>query len=309
MKNMFETKSDEYVIKAVNEAVDAMTLKVIGNDVANNRASTLDADILDTSNIAIINDGFDKIVNKATSNTISDFFTKVFGVFDSQMTELGAKRSELLRKDHVKNYTYKHHIWHAFFNANEFRNLIIMIKNVLYCTEIVINKNARDCSAQAAKEWADDAYKNVIDGFIETKICGWSKGAYEKDIRVWLLGDGKKEVIKEYNFQDDWSISDMLDWEAYVRKEYLASKERYQDAAVKDFRDQIKRIIKDFNMLIKVDKANAKIYAREIKRCIKYTNLFLDKMNEFNKATFYCLNTQRDEIHKVLKGLLEYQGD
>ena len=311
MKNMFENKSDEYVLEAVNKAVDAFTGSILSNDISRDRGFVMANDFSNTSiqSIATISDGMDKIISKARANTITDIITRTIGLFDSDMTELGAKRSDLLHKDNVKNYTYKHHIWKAAFFTIEFQNLITMINNVLYCTRIVVDKQARNCSAAAAKEWADDAYKNVIDGYIETKICGWAKGAYEKDLRVWMLGDGKKEVIKDFNFQDDWSISDMLKWESNVRKEVLDNDKKYQEATVKDFSEQVKKIVKSFNDIAKADKANAKIYANEIKRCIKYTNLFLDKMNEFNKATYYCLNVQREEIHKVLKGLLEYNGD
>lgn len=311
MKNMFENKSDEYVLEAVNKAVDAFTGSILSNDISRNKSVIPVNDINDTAivSIATISDGLDKIMSKARANTVTDIITRTIGLFDSDMTELGAKRSELLRKDNVKNYTYKHHIWKAAFFTIEFRNLVTMINNVLYCTRIVVDKRSRNCSAQAAKEWADEAYKNVIDGYIETKICGWAKGAYEKDLRVWMIGDGKKEVIKQFNFQDDWSISDMLKWESEVRKEILDEDKEYQEASVKDFNEQIKKIVKEFNTIAKADKANAKIYANEIKRCIKYTNLFLDKMGEFNKATYYCLNLQREEIHKVLKGLLEYNGD
>lgn len=311
MKNMFENKTDEYVLEAVGNAVDAFTNSIISNDISRNKGIVMANDFNETAtkNIATISDGMDKIINKARANTVTDVITRTIGLFDSDMTELGAKRSDLLHKDHVKNYTYKHHIWRAAFFTVEFQNLVTMINNVLYCTRLVVDKTARNCSAAAAKEWVDDAYKNTIDGFIETKICGWTKGAYEKDLRVWMLGDGKKEIIKQFNFQDDWSISDMLKWESQVRKDVLDSDKRYQEATVKDFAEQIKTIVKSFNTMAKADKDNAKLYAAEIKRCVKYTNLFIDKMGEFNKATYHCLNVQRDEIHEVLKGLLEYNGD
>jgi hypothetical protein len=124
-----------------------------------------------------------------------------------------------------------------------------------------------------------------------------------------MLGDGKKEVIKEFNFQDDWSVSDMLDWEQKITKDALESNKKVDLAVVKDNREKLKKIMKDFHDMASTDKGNAKLYADEIKRCVKYTTYLTMRLDEFMNATYRCMTIQRDEIHKVLKGLLEYNGD
>ena len=311
MKNKFDGKSDEYTLKATLEAVDAFTNSQIMQKLSAKHGAVLNMDPLthDSTQFATIHDGIEKLTTKARADRLSDIITRTFGLFDEDMTELGAKKSELLAKDNVKNYKYKHHIWRAGWYSVEYDNIFAVINHVLYMTRIVVDKNTRSCSAEYIKEEVDKEYKVKVDGYIETRLCGWTKGAYAKYLKAEMLGDGKKEVIKEFNFQDDWSISDMLDWERKVTKDILDREKKFETANMKDVREQIKGIVKSFHDYAKLDPGNAKLYAEEIKRCIKYTAFLCSRVDEFLDATFYAFNTQRDEIHKVLKGLLEYNGD
>lgn len=311
MKNMFESKSDAYTLNAVLEAVDEITNKLFAGELAKDRGVVLNMDLAadDTKQFSIIHDGIDKLATKSRADTFKDIMTRTFGLFDSDMTELNAKRSDLLAKDHVKNYTYKRHYWNAGWYSVEYDNIFAVTNHILTCTRFVIDKNRRSCSAQYAKEIADKEYKAKIDGYIETRLCGWTKGAYSNFLKVHMIGDGKKIVMREMNFQDDWSISDMLDWEQKISKDFLDYWKKMRVASVKDVREQLKKIISDFNAIAKADKANAKIYANEIKRCIKYTTYMMMRLDEFVSATFDCLELQHDEIHKVLEGLLKYEGD
>jgi glutamate dehydrogenase (NADP+) len=77
----------------------------------------------------------------------------------------------------------------------------------------------------------------------------------------------------------------------------------------KEVDEKLKKIMKDFHDMASTDKGNAKLYADEIKRCVKYTTYLTMRLDEFMNATYRCMTIQRDEIHKVLKGLLEYNGD
>ena len=311
MKNIFDGKSNAYTLKATLEAVDAFTDSQVMQQISATNGAILNLDPLvhDSSQMAKIHDGIEKLTTKARADRLSDIITRTFGLFDEEMTELGAKKSELLAKDNVKNYKYKHHIWRAGWYSVEYDNIFAVINHVLYMTRIVVDKNSRSCSAKFIQEEVDKEYKAKIDGYIETRLCGWTNGAYAKYLKACMLGDCKKEVVKEFNFQDDWSISDMLDWERKVTKEILDRNKKLEVADLKDMRAQIKDIIKKFHDYAKLDPGNAKIYGAEIKRCIKYTTFLCGRLDEFLDATFYSLQTQRDEIHKVLKGLLEYNGD
>ena len=311
MKNRFDGKSDSYILKATLEAVDAFTSSQLMKQISTKHGAVLNMDSIthDSTQFSIIHDGIEKLTSKARADKFSDILTRTFGLFDEEMTELGAKKSELLAKDNVKNYKYKHHIWNAGWYSVEYDNIFEVINHVLYMTRIVVDKNTRSCSAQFIKEAVDKEYKEKVDGYIETRLCGWTAGAYGKYLKGVMLGDGKKEVVKEFNFQDDWSISDMLDWERHVTKDILERNKKLETADIKDVREKIKNIIKSFHDYAKYDPGNAKIYGAEIKRCIKYTSFLCSRLDEFLDATFYGLSTQREEIHKVLKGLLDYNGD
>ena len=310
MKNMFENKSYEYTRDAVLEAVDAFANTMLMQQIAADKGKIAIGDPLGTAKqFSIIDDGIERLSSKARANSFKDIITRTFGLFDSDMTELNAKRSDLLAKDHVKNYTYKHHIWRAGWYSVEYDNIFFLINQVLNVTRNVVDKNTRDCSAQYIKERADEYYKAKVDGYIETRLCGWKKGAYANFLRINMLGDGKKEVVREFNFQDDWSITDMLNWEQKITKDLLDHGKKIDEANIKDIRSQLKEIIKRFHDYASTDKENAKIYAAEIKRCIKYTTLLVSKLDEFIEETYSCMQVQRGEIHKVLNGLLEYHGD
>ena len=311
MKNMFDGKTNEDALKACMEAVDAFADSIIMKQLAKDKGVIPDMnfDSNEAIQFSIMNDAIDKIANKSRANTYKDIITRIFGLFDSEMTELNAKKSELLRKDHVKNYRYKHHLWHAGWYVSEYNNIIHLIGYVLGLTRVVVDKSARNTSAKYMKEIADQEYKAKIDGYIETRLAGWGKGAYDKYLRAYMLGDGTKEVVREFNFQDDWSISDMLRWEQNMTKDALDQCKKLDIARVKDINEQIKDFIKKYHEYAKADKANAKIYAAEIKRCVKYTSFLVGRLDEFFSATYYAFNTERNEIHAVLKGLLDYQGD
>ena len=311
MTNMFEGKSDAYALKCCLEAVDAFADSMIMKQLAHDKGAilTMDFGTHEAKQFAIMHDALDKLSSRASANKFKDLMTRTFGVFDDEMTELNAKKSDLLAKDGVKNYTYKHHIWNAGWYGVELDNIYNLINHILYMTRVVVDKNTRETSAAYVKEEVDKEYKANIDGYIETRLCGWGNGAYEKYLLAHMLGDGKKEVIKEFNFQDDWSISDMLDWEQKITKDVIENGKKMEMAQVKDVREQLKKIIKDFHDYASADKANAKLYAAEIKRCIKYTTFLCMRMEEFMNATFKGFTVQREEIHKVLKGLLDYNGD
>lgn len=311
MKNIFDNRSDAYALKACLEAIDAFADSMFQKQIAADKGVVLNlgTNAGEAGKFAIMHDAIDKIGSKARADRFKDIITRTFGLFDEEMTELNAKKSDLLAKDGVKHYTYKHHIWHAGWYGAEHENLVNAINYVLDMTRYVVDKQSRETSASYAKEEVDKEYKATIDGFIETRLCGWGKGAYEKYLLANMLGDGKKEIIKEFNFQDDWSISDMLDWEQKVTKDFIASGKKIDEAGAKDIRNQLKDIIKRFHDYANADKANAKIYAEEIKRCIKYTTFFCMRLDEFVSATYKGLSVQREEIHKVLKGLLDYNGD
>lgn len=312
MKNMFDNKTDEYTLKAILEAVDAFTDSMIMKQISGEKGAILNMDYgsHEFQQFATIHDGIDRlVVSRARADSFKDIITRTFGLFDSEMTELNAKRSDLLAKDNVKNYTYKHHLWHSGWYGVEYDNIIAVIEDVLYFTRLVIDKRTRKCSAEYMKELVDQEYKRKIDGYIETRLCGWKKDAYKSYMRAVMLGDGHKEVVKEFNFQDDWSISDMLDWEQRMTKDMLDHTKKIEHSTSKDITNNIKKIISDFNTIAKTDKEHAKLYADEIKRAIKYSSFLMSRLDEFLDATFYCLNTQREEVHKVLKGLLEYSGD
>ena len=311
MKNMFEDKSDAYALSACLEAIDAFADSMFKKQLATDKGVVLSLTQYNgtAGNFVVMHDAIEKIGSKARADRFKDIITRTFGLFDEEMTELNCQKSNLLAKDNVKNYTYKHHLWNAGWYGAEVENIYNAINYVLDMTRYVVDKQVRDTSAQYAKEEIDQEYKAKIDGYIETRLCGWSKGAYEKFLLAHMLGDGKKEVIKEFNFQDDWSISDMLDWEQKVTKDFIASSKKVEEASVKDARNQLKDIIKRFHDYASTDKANAKIYAAEIKRCIKYTTFFCMRLDEFCNATFKAMSTQREEIHKVLQGLLDYNGD
>lgn len=311
MANMFDGKSDDYALKCCMEAIDAFADSMIMKQLAHDKGAILNMDFgaHEAKQFSIMHDAVDKLSSRASANKFKDHLTRTFGVFDDDLTELNAKKSELLAKDGVKNYTYKHHIWHAGWYGVEIDNIYTLINNILNMTRVVVDKNVRNTSAAYIKERVDEEYKSKVDGYIETRLCGWAKGAYEKYLLAHMLGDGNKEVVKEFNFQDDWSISDMLDWEQKMTKDVIDNGRKIETAQVKDVREQLKGIIKRFHDYANADKANAKIYAAEIKRCIKYTTYLCMRMDEFVNATFKGFTVQRDEIHKVLKGLLEYQGD
>jgi hypothetical protein len=311
MKNMFDGKSDAYALKACLEAIDAFADSMLKQQIAADKGAVLNMnfDVDKANNFAIMYDSIEKISTKARADRFKDMITRTIGLFDEEMTELNAKKSDLLAKDNVQHYTYKHHIWRAAWYSVEIDNIYAVLNHVLDLTQFVVHKEGRTCSAAYAKEIVDKEYKSKVDGYIETRLCGWAKGAYEKYLTVNMLGDGKKEVIKEFNFQDDWSVSDMLDWEQKITKDALESNKKVDLAVVKDNREKLKKIMKDFHDMASTDKGNAKLYADEIKRCVKYTTYLTMRLDEFMNATYRCMTIQRDEIHKVLKGLLEYNGD
>lgn len=312
MKNMYTGKTEEYTLKATLEAVDAFADSMLMKQISGEKGAILNIDYgtHEFKQFASIHDGIDRlVVSKARANTFKDIITRTFGLFDSEMTELNAKRSDLLAKDNVKHYTYKHHLWHAGWYGVEYDNIIAVIEDVLYFTRLVIDKRTRRCSAEYMQDLVSQEYKRKIDGYIETRLCGWAKGAYGKYMRAVMLGDGNKEIVREFNFQDDWSISDMLDWEQRITKDVLEHGKKIEQATSKDISGKIKDIISDFNTIAKADKQNAKIYAAEIKRAIKYSAFLMSRLDELIDATFYSMGVERDEIHKVLNGLLEYNGD
>ena len=270
--------------------------------------STLSSEPYLTNN-ATMTVALDKLVNKAQSTSIKDSFTSWFGWFDNNIPQLNAKRSDLLAKKNVQNYTYKRHIWNYQSSQWFFDACIYVINGVLNVTSYTLDPNVQaKVDAKLIDNEVNAYYEDTVNPFIDRYLFGRKKGVAKERIIGIMIGDGFKEVTKKMNFKDDVSISDMLDMAEYLNEVNAKDDFHISEGAIKDIRAQVDKIIKRFMDQSKHSQDKA-LTTKYIKVCITYVAMMIDKMNECNTADYYSFSIIGTEIINILQGLLDYNGD
>lgn len=260
-------------------------------------------------NSEAINAGLERLISKAQSTNISDKFTNWFGWFDHEIPELNAKRSELLAKKDVQNYTYTRHYW-AYQDISWFwNNVISCINGILNITSYVTDPKVNEqLDGKLLDKEVDTYYSEVINPYIDQHLFGKKKNAARDRLIGMLVGNGLTEATKKMNFKDDITISAMLDMAESLHDFNLKGESKITEGEIKDIKAQIDGIMAKFNSTVKNSVRDPKIAAKWLKVGIQYIAIMMDKLYEWNNAEYYSLNIIGSEILKVLKGLLKYQG-
>ena len=255
-------------------------------------------------------DHMNKLVKSAQSSTFSDKITKWTCLFDEKLEFINAHRSELLSKKDVKNYTYKRHIWRYEYREDIREAIFSTMNNCIATVNFAINALRDGYTHEEVDNVISDYYRTRIDSCINTFLYGTKKGELDKRIKGLLLGDGFKEVIITMNFQNEVSISTLIDLANKTAGndwKYIAEKEA---ADVKDIEIQIKDILKRLNIeLKKSNPKDAKYITKHLKTCSIYLGILVMKIKEFQESNLYCFKTFVTEVSDILKGLYEYDGD
>lgn len=256
-----------------------------------------------------VNTGMHDLVAKcAQSTTFSDTLLSWFGIFNQDLKFIKAKRSELIAKKDVQEYTYERHYWNYEYLANVKNNILELITRCFNALSFALDNAERQ--AYPLKEIdaiVSDYYRDCIDCEIDRLLYGKKKGLLKERITAYLIGDGLKPVIKKMNFKDEISISTLIDlgnsW-ADLNFEYFAKMDK---AYVADLKNKIKSITDDIRRLSK-NPSHADFAAKHVKLANAHIALLLSKLEEFLSADLFSFKTVTSELISILKGLYEYKG-
>lgn len=251
----------------------------------------------------------DKLINQAQSTDLGDKFTIWFGWFDKELKSVKAKKSELLEKRNVRNYVYKRHEWHYRGYYNIIDNIFVIMNQVLGVANYAVNQALRGVDYKSIDDICAGYYTQTIDRNIADYLWGKKPGALASSLQAILLGDGYKVVVRKVNFQDDMSISDMIEYAERLHEINFGYWEKQNKKEIERVKDQVNAILKDFNDMAKRNPKHVKFVARHIKVATSYIALLIGKMHEFSKTDIGSLQIISKELISILNGLLDYKGE
>ena len=256
-----------------------------------------------------VNTGMHDLVAKcAQSTTFSDTLLSWFGIFNQDLKFIKAKRSELIAKKDVQEYTYERHYWNYTYLANVKNNILELITRCFNALSFALdNAEKKAYPLKEIDTIIADYYRDCIDCEIDRLLYGKKKGLLKERITAYLIGDGIKPVVKKMNFKDEISISTLIDlgnsW-ADLNFEYFAKMDK---AYVADLKNKIKSITDDIRTLSK-NPSHADFAAKHVKMANAHIALLLSKLEEFLSADLFSFKTVTSELISILKGLYEYKG-
>lgn len=311
---MAQIDTMEILVENAGKSLDAFTTKVAELDIlaqknpAFNLTPTYNQEF--NLNYGKMEGDMLKIIKQAQSITLSDTMTSWFGWFDHEIKALKVKKSELLAKRNVKNYTYKRHIWNYHYIDAIVHNIFSFIGSALNGAAFALNNSSfTKYSEKDLNNILGDHFRQ-LDNNIDRYLFGKKPNILKNRIIGSLLGDGFKPVIINKNFQDEHSISTLIDLVESFDNISWQQRKNYMIASLKDVQAQINDILKNFKAVAGSKSSKAKDFCNKwIKICTSVIGLLMKKYNEFIDADNFSLKTQCTEIYNVLKGLLEYTGD
>ena len=191
-----------------------------------------------------VNTGMHDLVAKcAQSTTFSDTLLSWFGIFNQDLKFIKAKRSELIAKKDVQEYTYERHYWNYTYLSNVKNNILELITRCFNALSFALdNAEKKAYPIKEIDTIISDYYRDCIDCEIDRLLYGKKKGLLKERITAYLIGDGITPVVKKMNFKDEISISTLIDlgnsW-ADLNFEYFAKMDK---AYIADLKNKIKSI-------------------------------------------------------------------
>ena len=256
-----------------------------------------------------VSSGFNNIIAKcAQSTTFSDTMLSWFGIFNQDLKFVNAKRSELIAKKDVQEYEYERHIWNYRYLSNVRDNIIELIERCFNALSFALDSAERKSySLKEIDAIVSDYYRDSIDCEIDRLLWGKEKNTLKERITAYLIGDGRKPVVKKMNFKDEISISTLIDLGnsyATINFDYIAKMDK---AYIADLKAKIKRIVDDIKELSK-DPKNADFATKHVKMANAHITLLLSKLEEFLAADTFSFKTVSTELINILVGLYNYKG-
>ena len=311
------TKTEiDLALEAFNKAAKEFTKLTVNSEIALQRnplavKNTVNSDKFYES-YSKMTTNLDSIIKSAQSTSITDKFVIWFGIFDKELKALKTKKSLLLAKMHVQNYTYKRHLWNYSTSAsnNVADNIFGVMNQVMSVTNYAITAARENILAPHEIDTLVLAYyRTTIDPNISSYLFGHQKGEMSKKLRAHWIGNGLDEKIITVNFQDDMSISEMMDMAEMFHEIDWEARKDLGKAIIKDTKAQIDSIMANMNLAVKSNPKIAPVCTKHIKVCASYMALLVTKLNEYDESDYHCFKTIGDEIISILKGLESYKGE
>lgn len=316
MKEVYETMSytdTEVALEALNHNLDRFSKLLTAIDI-NTQRNPLAKQVMVNSDEFI--DSFagtvvnlTGIIKNAQSTSFGDKLIQWFGIFDKELKSVKARRSELLAKKDVQNYTYKRHTWHYRYLSNMPENIFTIMDMCLNTVIFAINQSNNGRPQKEIDNIIADFYKRTIDPNIDSYLFGKKKGALYKNVVATLIGDGYNEKVVTVNFKDEVDISTLIDWAEDLCKIDFNFYKKDWGNRVNEINGSVKDILNKLNTQAKANPKNAAFCTRHLKVCSSYLAMLVGKLQEFADADTKSFKTVTEEIIKILQGLLDYKGN